>query len=131
MYKKVDLFQFLKNEGKLETLHVYSAREIQSDPYEKNKDLTFMNPLPIKALIRQISQDALKWKYFGQLPSGSIEIIAEKKYKTLFRTADKIRYNEKYYYCWKDDSQNFAITERTDYIVAVLSRKNLNEVDDC
>jgi len=122
--KRVDIFNLLKGEGKLSTLQVYQAREVQDDPYEKNKSLTFMNPLPIKGLVRQVSFEALHWKYYGQIPVGSIEVIAEKKYLTLFRTADKIKYNERYFKCYKDDSQGFAIIERPDYVVVVLAKKN-------
>jgi hypothetical protein len=122
--KRVDIFNLLKNEGKLETLLVYAAKETQVDPYEKNRDKTFLNPLPIKGLIRQVSWESLKWKYPGLIPNGSIEVIAEKKYETLFQTADKIKYKENFYKCWKDDSQNFMIMKRPDYVVVILGLKN-------
>ena len=121
--KRVDIFNLLKNEGQLKTLYVYSAREVQNDPYEHSKDLIYGNPLPIKGLIRQVSFEALHWKYYGQIPVGSIEVIAEKKYLTLFRTADKIKYNDEYFKCYKDDSKGFAILERSDYIVCILAKK--------
>jgi hypothetical protein len=82
------------------------------------------NPLPIKGLIRQISFEALKWKYTGLLPSKSIEVIAEKKYLTLFKTADKIKCGDNYYKVWKDDSKNFMIMERNDYVVVIMGLKN-------
>jgi len=119
-----EFFRNLKNENKLKTLYAYASTETIVDPYEKNRENLFQNPLPIKALIRQISQEALRWKYYAQLPSGSIEVIAEKKYKTLFRTADKIKFEEEYYKCWRDDSKGFAILEREDYIIVVLAKKN-------
>ncbi len=122
--RRVDIFNLLKTEGKLETLQVYAAKETQVDPYEKNRDKTFLNPLPIKGLIRQVSFEALHWKYFGLIPVGSIECIAEKKYLTLFRTADKIKYGDNYYKCWKNDANGFAILERNDYVVVILGLKN-------
>jgi len=121
--KRLDIFNLLKNEGKLETIYVYSAKEIQNDPYEHTKTLTHMNPLPIKALVRQVSFEALHWKYYGLIPVGSIEVIVEKKNKTLLRTADKIKYQEEWFKCYKDDSQGFAILERQDYIVMILEKK--------
>jgi len=123
MDKRIDLFNLFKNEGKLETLYVYAAKETVVDPYEKNKSLTYSNPLPIKGLIRQVSFEALHWKYYGQIPVGSIEVIAEKKYLTLFKTADKIKYKDNYFKCYKDDAQGFAILERPDYVVCVLAKK--------
>jgi hypothetical protein len=122
--KRVDVFNLLKNEGQLSTLYVYAAKETQVDPYEKNRDKTYLNPLPIKGLVRQISWESLKWKYPGLIPNGSIEVIAEKKYETLFQTADKIKYLDNYYSCWKDDAQNFMIMKRQDYIVVILGLKN-------
>jgi hypothetical protein len=121
--KKIDIFNLLKNEGQLSTLYVYSAKETVDDPYEHTKTLIYGNPLPIKALIRQVSFEALHWKYFGLIPVGSIEVIAEKKYLTLFRTADKIKYGDDYFKCFKDDPKGFAILERPDYVVVILAKK--------
>ena len=127
MDKRVDLFNLFRNEGKLETLQVYAAKETQDDPYEKTSTKTYNNPLPIKGLIRQVSFEALHWKYFGLIPVGSIECIAEKKYLTLFRTADKIKYGDNYFKTWKDDSHGFAILERPDYVIIILAKKELND----
>ena len=123
--RRVDIFNLLKNEGQLSTLYVYPSTQVENDPYEHTKTDAFMNPLPIKGLIRQVSFEALHWKYYGQIPVGSIEVIAEKKYLTLFRTANKIKYGNDYYSTWKDDSQGFAILERPDYVVVVLAKKIL------
>jgi len=121
--KRIDIFNLLKNEGQLVTLHVYAAKETVDDPYEKTRTQTFLNPLPIKGLIRQVSFEALHWKYYGQIPVGSIEVIAEKKYLTLFKTADKIKYKDDYFKTWKNDAQGFAILERPDYVVVILAKK--------
>jgi hypothetical protein len=124
MENRINIFNLFKNEGKLSTLYVYQSREVENDPYEHTKTLTYMNPLPIKGLIRQISWESLRWKYTGLLPSKSIEVIAEKKYETLFQTADKIKYGDDFYSCWKDDSKNFMILKRPDYIICILGLKN-------
>ena len=121
--KRINLFNLLRNEGKLETLHVYQAVETVNDPYEKTKTLTNMNPLPIKGLVRQVSFEALHWRYYGLIPVGSIEVIAEKKYLTLFRTADKIKYGDDYFKTWKEEAKGFAILERPDYVVVILAKK--------
>jgi hypothetical protein len=125
MEKRIDIFNLLKNEGQLSTLYVYPSTQVENDPYEHTKTDVFMNPLPIKGLIRQVSFEALHWKYYGQIPVGSIEVIAEKKYLTLFRTANKIKYGNDYYSTWKEDSQGFAILERPDYVVVILAKKVL------
>jgi hypothetical protein len=124
MEKRINIFDLLKQEGKLVTLYVYASISRQSDPYEKNQDdKTYLNPLPIKGLVREVSPEALHWKYYGQIPIGSIEVIAEKKYQSLFQTADKIKYGDDFYSCWKDDSKNFMILKRPDYIICILAKK--------
>ena len=123
MEKRIDIFNILQAEGKLEKILVYAAQEVENDPYEKSKTNIYMNPLPIKALVQQISTDALRWKFIGQIPTGSIQIIIEKKDKTLIKTADKIEYNDNFYKCYKDDAGSFSILERQDYCVCVLAIK--------
>jgi hypothetical protein len=122
--KRIDLFNLFKNEGKLETLYVYAAKETQEDPYEKNKSSTYLNPLPIKGLVQQIGFSSLHYKYWGQIPIGSIQVIIEKKNKTLMLTAEKIKYNDNYFKVYKDADNNFQYIERFDYCVFVLGLKN-------
>jgi len=123
--KRIDIFKLFKNEGKLSTLYVYASKESVDDPYEKTTTKTYYNPLPIKCIIRQVSFEALHWKYYGLIPVGSIEVIAEKKYLTHFRTADKIKSGDDYFKTWKDDGKDFAILERPDYVVLILAKKEL------
>lgn len=125
MKNQIDLFTILKNEELLKTLYVYSTYERVDDPYEQTRTRVYLNPLTIKGLIRQISPEALHWKYYGQIPSGSIEIIAEKKYKTLFKTAQKIKYNDEHFSCWKSEAKGFAIIEKSDYLVVILAKKEI------
>jgi len=124
MEKRIDLFSILKQEDKLETLLIYSSKETIVDPFEKNRTEQLMNPLPIKGAVNAISFSALKWKYWGQLPTGSIQVITEKCNKTLLTTADKIKYKDNCYKCYRDDAQGFLILERESYIVVILASKN-------
>jgi len=124
MDKRIDLFNYFRNEGLLKNIAVYAAKETILDPYEKNESKVYSNPLTIKALVRQVSYESLHWKYYGQLPVGSIELITEKKNKTLLRTAEKIIYDGVEFKCWKDEAKGFAILEREDYIIVVLAKKD-------
>lgn len=123
--RRIDIFSILKNEGKLTKVLVYSAKDTIVDPYEKNTDKTFLNPMPIDALTRDLSPESLVWKYFGQIPMGSKEIICEKKYINALKIADKIKIGDNYYKVRKDDSKGWAIQERMDYIIVVAELKNL------
>ncbi len=123
MDNRVDIFRILRQEGKLSKVLVYSAKDIEDDPYEHTSTKTFLNPIAIDALVQQISQEALRWKYIGQLPQDSVQIICELKHENTIKTADKIKIGEDYYKCYKD-SNGFKILKRNDYLIIVLERKN-------
>jgi len=123
--KRIDLFGLLKNEGKLTKVLVYSAKDTIDDPYEKTTTKTFLNPIAIDALVRDITPESLVWKYFGQIPMGSKEIICEKRHIDTLKTADKIKIGTDYYNVRKDDSKGWKIQTRQDYIIVVAELKIL------
>ena len=120
MDKEISLFQILREEGQLEKLLVYPAQTRISDPTEGTTTKTFLNPLPIYGYVTQESYESLKWKYTGQVPSKSIKVLVELKDESLFRNAHKIKYRDEYYHCMKDDSQNFMVLRRKDYLIVSL-----------
>jgi hypothetical protein len=124
MDNRFDLFKILKTEGKLQTILVYPATERINDIYEKTVDKTYLNPLPVEALIQQIGFSSLHYKYWGEIPVGSIQIITEKKNKSLMLLAQKIEYNNNTYAIYKDASKNFQYIERPDYCVFILGLQN-------
>jgi len=121
------LFNLLEFEGKLETLLCYAIHASVDDPYEQNKTTVYMNPLPVKAIVSEIGFSGLHWKYFGQLPTGSIQIVVDSKDKDILLTAGKIEYDEKFYTVYKDDSKNFQYIDRKEYTIFILGRKALND----
>jgi len=125
MDTRINLFGLLKNEGKLSKVLVYSAKDTIDDPYEKTSTKTFLNCVPIDALIRDITPESLVWKYFGQIPMGSKEIICEKRHIDTLKTADKIKIGADYYSVRKDDSKGWKIQTRQDYIIVVAELKIL------
>lgn len=125
MDRRIDIFNLLKNEGKLTKVLVYSATDTVDDPYEKTTTKTYLNPVSLNAFIRDVTPESLVWKYFGQIPMGSKQIICEKKYINLLKTADKIKIGDNYYKVRKDNSKGWAIQERPDYIIIVAELKNL------
>jgi hypothetical protein len=125
----IDIFKILRETGHIRTIWLYPARETVNDPYENTTHKCFLNPLPVKALIKTISPDALRWKFFGTLPIGTKEVIFENKYISLFKIADKIKIDNEFYKTWKDDEHGFGIITREDYAVAILKIKGNNEDD--
>jgi hypothetical protein len=124
--KRINIFGLLKNEDKLTKVLVYIAQETIADPYEKNVSLSYQQPVAIDALVQQITPTSLRWKYWGQLPQESIQIICELRHENTLKAADKIEVDSKLYKVYKDDSQGFGILKRSDYLVVVLERK-INE----
>ena len=117
------VFQNFKQNSHLTTILLYPAVETIDDPYEKNTTKAFLNPVPIKGVVKSISPESLRWRYFGTLPMGSKQVICEKKYEALFKMADKIQIGEDYFKTWKDESKGWGIIEREDYIVVVMEKK--------
>jgi hypothetical protein len=124
MDNRVDVIKALTDDGKMSTILVYPATEVVNDPYEKTKTESFLNPLPIKAYVTELSFSSLKWKYTGQVPAGSVQILCYNKYETLLKTAFKIKIGDNFYKCIKDDAKNFLILRRDDHLVVILGLKN-------
>ena len=122
--KRIDIFKLLEQENRLTKVLIYPAQEVENDPTERTKDEKLLNPITIKALIQQISFESLKWKYYGQIPQDSIQIICELKYENLLKLANKIQIGDNYYKCFKDDN-GFRILKRNDYLICILERKNV------
>ena len=127
MDNRVDIFGLLKSEGKLTKVLVYCAKDTEDDPYEHTSTKTFLNCVPIDALVRDITPESLVWKYFGQIPMGSKEIICEKRHIDTLKTADKIKIGTDYYSVRKDDSKGWKMQTRQDYIILVAELKILND----
>jgi len=121
--KRIDLFSLSESENRKETLLIYPSINTTEDPYEGTTTDNFLNPIPIKAIVNQLGMSALKWKYWGNLPTGSIEILTESKNYNLLLVAAKIQYKGNNYYVYKDDAKRFSIIQRTDYLMAILERK--------
>jgi hypothetical protein len=124
MDKRIDILKILEDEGKMTKISLYPAREVINDPFEKTKTKVFLNPLTIKAYVTEISFSSLRWKYTGQIPSGSVQILCDIKHEGILKVADKIKIGDNYYKCWKDDSKNFMILKRADHLVVILGKSN-------
>jgi hypothetical protein len=125
MDKRINLFGLLRAEGKLEKVLIYPAIEVENDPYEHTHSTSLLNPIPIDALVRQISQEALTWKYYGLIPSESKEICCEKKWENTIKLASQIKIGNEFFKCYHDDQKGFGIIKRQDYIVCIMARKNV------
>ena len=110
--------------GRRQTILVYPGISTIADPYEKTTNDSFLNPLPVEAIITRPSFSSLRWKFFGQLPGGSIQIITESENLDLILLSAKIEFDGETYSVYKDDSKSFQYIQRDDYAVVVLQRTN-------
>lgn len=82
-------------------IKIYLATETVNDPYEKDVTETFLNPLPIKAIITDLTTTKAQYAMAGIITDKAKEIIIEKKYESLLLKSRKIEVDNDYYIGWK------------------------------
>jgi hypothetical protein len=125
MENRIDLFGLLKQEGKLTKILVYPAITKEIDPISHEKEKVFLNPITIDAYVRDVSPEALVWRYYGVIPIGSKEFICEKRWEETIKSASRITINDEEYKTLWNDSKGFSILERENYLVIVVAKKDL------
>lgn len=94
------------------------------DPEYKNFTKTNLSPLTVRAVVRQISPEALVWKQYGLSNIGALELLTEKRYKTWFENAAELIIDEVKYVVFKDGTGSKAIIqERFNDIIRVVINK--------
>ena len=73
------------------------------DPYRNTGHTkSLKNPLPVKAIVRQIQANSLIIRELGLTVSGAIEITVQDADIDLIKLAEKIKYNENEYSLYHD-----------------------------
>lgn len=68
------------------------------DPYRNVGYVeTFQSPIPVKAMIHQISSNGLMVKELGLVSTGAIEITVNDNDASLIQNASKLEYKKKFY----------------------------------
>lgn len=118
-----NIFEELKNEPDCNSgiMYVYPAIETEIDPTEHTVELTYLHPIPVEIIHRDMSLSSLKWKYEGQMAIGSKEVICELNYESLLKVCRKIVINGEEYRTYKDAS-GFGILRRRDYLVCIIEK---------
>jgi len=84
-----------------QTIRVYLATETLTDPYEKTKEITYLNPLPIKAIVTDLIASQAQWKMPGIKLEKAKEIIIRKRYRNLIESSYKIEIDNENFEGWK------------------------------
>jgi hypothetical protein len=91
---------------KAQTIKIYLALEEVIDPYEKNVSLTYLNPIPIKAIVSDLTTSQLIWKLPGIRADKGKELLIKNKDFHLIEKSQKIEIEGEEYYGWKDNAGN-------------------------
>lgn len=90
---------------KSKTIRIYLGTETEVDPYEKNVETTMLNPLPIKAIVTDLTASQSQWKMVGIVADKAKEIIINKRYESLLLKSQKIQVDNDYYIGWKQNGR--------------------------
>jgi hypothetical protein len=83
----------------------YQAIETQIDPIYKEDTLTYLNPLPVSAIVIDLGFSQIQWKMPGVLTDKAKEIFIEKKFEGLFKLGYKIKIGTEDFIGWKKNGQ--------------------------
>jgi hypothetical protein len=109
-----------------ENILFYQAIETQTDPIYKETTLTYLNPLPVPAIVTDLGFSQIQWKMPGVLTDKAKEIIIDKKYEPLFKLAFKIKIGTEEYVGWKNNGQvQYRIED--DYLRAYVQLKQISD----
>ena len=86
---------------KAQKIRIYLGTEVETDPYEHTTETTMLNPLPIKAIVTDLTASQSQWKMPGIVADKAKEIIIEKKYESLLLKSQKIKIDNDYFVGWK------------------------------
>lgn len=96
------------------------------DAYENNATYTNLNPITIKAYIREITPEQAFYKQYGLHQSGMLEIICEERLRNLFEICNKIEINNIEYQTFKAGTGGRTLITKRPFktIRVVVSRKD-------
>lgn len=90
-------------------IHIILGKESIDDPDEKNTTISFLNPIPIKAIVSDIVAEKLIWKFPGIKVEQAKELILRKRDLDLIRLSHKILIDGIEFYAYQDNIANFSI----------------------
>lgn len=101
---------------KSQYIRIYLGKETIQDPYEKNVSVTMQNPIPIKAIVTDLTSAKAQWAMPGIITDKAKEIIIRKKDRPMLEMSQKIQVvgDTDYYEGWKTNGK-MQIREEGNY----------------
>jgi hypothetical protein len=93
----------IESEG--QWIKFFLAKEVLEDDLEGTKTLKYLNPLPVKAIVNDLSLSKITWNIVGVSTDKAKEIIIDKKWKTLLEKSHKILIDNEYYQGWRSNGK--------------------------
>lgn len=87
--------------GQGEYINIYTGKEVSQDPYEANVQLVYNNPLPIKAIVTDLTATQATWKMPGIQVTKIKEVFIMTKYRSLIEQSQKIEIQGDFYEGWR------------------------------
>ena len=83
------------------TILVYLAKETIVDPFSKAVEKVYLNPIPIKAIVTDLTTTKVRYAIPGIETSKAKEIIIEKRHEELLLQSQKIDVDSISYIGWR------------------------------
>ena len=86
-------------------IRIYLGKEIETDPYEHSTETTMLPPIPISAIISDVTFGKVQYAMPGIVADSAKEIIIKKKYKSLLEKSQKIEIDGEYFEGWRQNGK--------------------------
>jgi len=97
---------------KSQCIKIYLSTSAELDPFEKNVEETLLSsPIPIKAIVTDLTSTQMSWKSAGIIKENGKEIIVKKSKKSLIEQSQKIEIDGVEYEGWKTNGRMEYRTE--------------------
>lgn len=126
---KKQVNRILQNKEIATKVYFYFSTQAYGDDYDKYENNTtdvLLSPIAIKMYVREVTPEALVWKQYGLANIGTKEIICDKKYKSYFEKAARIKIDDVSYQVFKEGtgSKTLISTRPMDQIRVILTPLN-------
>lgn len=106
-----------------ETIWVHLAKETEIDPIEHTVDYTYVNPIPIKAIVMDLTATQAKWKMPGIELSRAKIVIIDVGCRDLIELSKKITIDNVDYLGWKERGK-IQIRKYMNYLEVLVYTEN-------
>jgi len=106
------------------TIYMYPGLETITDPFDKTAETTLLNPLPIKAIVADLTFTKIQWAMPGIETDKALEIIILKKHENLLKQTYQIKVDNELYNGWQINGR-LQYRPEGDYIKAYIYIKKV------